>query len=691
MKKFKFILFFSLIIFAITIILSFTSIYKNIELKWIDTNFTMRGEKPISDDVVIVAIGDQDFQELGQWPFPRSYYAKLIENLNKAGAKIIAFDIEFTEPTVPEQDDVFAEAAAKYDNIILAGKLVMQTNENAKNMRILKPLKVFTKRNIDWGLVGISQDDDSFVRQSTLFSKFDNKVYYSLGVKVLQKLLALKYNDQPNMTNSFDKFGIGHFLFSKYKSNTAFINYYGPANTFPYYSMDSVVDDSSFTVNSEKDLGGEQINSFDYYLNDQTFKDKIVLVGLIAEELHDIFPTPFYNFEREKKLTPGVEIHANFLEMILHKNSINQFSVLYFLIILLILSFAVNSIYTFFKPGINAGLSILLIIAYGYLVYYLFAQKNLILNITEIPSMIILAFLGNLVRQYYLEQKQKKFIKQAFTHYLSPQVIDKILKDPSQLKLGGERKELTIFFSDVQGFTGISEHLNPRKLTNLLNDYLSDMTDIILEEEGTLDKYEGDAIIAFWNAPLDLFDHPIRCCSAALRCSRKLEERQAEFEKISGSVFKARIGIHTGEVVVGNMGSKKRFDYTMLGDAVNLASRLEGANKAFGTYFMVSEVTWERVSNNFIGREIGKISVVGRKAPITVFEPLGFADETLDEIYLYYNEGIEYCKQKNWKKALQSFKKCKDDPVAAVYRKKCEELLGAVNTDWDGVWNLTSK
>ena len=651
----------------------------------------MRGKKPVSDDIVIVSIGDQAFQELGQWPFPRSYYAKLIENLNKAGAKIIAFDIEFTEPTVPEQDDAFAAEAAKYDNIILAGKLVIQKNENAKNMRILKPIKVFTEEKIDWGLVGISQDDDGFVRQATLFSKFDNKIYYSLGVKIIQKYLMLKYNDAPNMVNSYSQFGIGHFLFPKAQNNTAFINYYGPANTFTYYSMDSIVDDETFTVNTEKDLGGEQINSFDYYLNDETFKDKIILVGVIAEELHDLFPTPFYNYEREKKLTPGVEIHANFLEMILHKNTVKRFDTLYFLIILLVLAMVINTIFSFLKPGINIGLSVLLIIAYIYFVYHLFVDQNIMLNITEIPSLIIFAFLGNFLRQFYIGRKEKKFIKQAFTHYLSPQVIDRILKDPSHLKLGGERKELTIFFSDIQGFTSISEKLDPRKLTNLLNEYLSDMTDIILEEGGTLDKYVGDAIVAFWNAPLDLPDHPKRCCSAALRCYRRLEERQSEFAKISGSVFKARIGVHTGEVVVGNMGSKKRFDYTMLGDAANLTSRLEGANKAFGTYIMVSEVTWEKVSLNFVGREIGKIVVVGRKTPVTVYEPLGFADEQLDEIYLHYNEGLEYCKQKDWKKALRSFKKCKDDPVAAKYSKKCEELLKTYNSDWDGVWNLTSK
>ena len=222
---------------------------------------------------------------------------------------------------------------------------------------------------------------------------------------------------------------------------------------------------------------------------------------------------------------------------------------------------------------------------------------------------------GAVILNYATEGRKKAFIKKAFRHYLSPAVIERILEDPSQLKLGGERKELTILFSDLEGFTTISEKLDPENLTSLLNLVLSDMTEIILDEGGTLDKYEGDAIIAFWNAPIDQPDHAERACRAALKCQQKIRERQEEYSSKAGAPIRMRIGINTGAVVVGNMGSAKRFDYTVLGDAANLASRLEGANKFFGTRIMVSEQTWKKTSGRFAGRRLGLVRVAGEAGP----------------------------------------------------------------------------
>jgi len=195
---------------------------------------------------------------------------------------------------------------------------------------------------------------------------------------------------------------------------------------------------------------------------------------------------------------------------------------------------------------------------------------------------------------YTTEGRQKAFIKSAFKQYLSPAVIEQIIVHPERLKLGGERRELSIFFSDLEGFTGLSEGLDPEALTNLLNVYLTAMTDIIQEEGGTVDKYEGDAIIAFWNAPLEQQDHAVRCVRAVLRCQAKLAEMRPKFKEIIGKDLKMRIGVNTGHAVVGNMGSHSRFDYTMIGDAVNLAARLEGINKQFGTYVLISESTMKK-------------------------------------------------------------------------------------------------
>jgi len=301
------------------------------------------------------------------------------------------------------------------------------------------------------------------------------------------------------------------------------------------------------------------------------------------------------------------------------------------------------------------------------------------------------AMVTALVVNYATEGRQKAFIKQAFKFYLSPEVIERILADPSRLQLGGERRELTIFFSDLAKFSSISERLDAQSLTSLLNDYLSDMTDIILDEGGTLDKYEGDAIIAFWNAPCEQPDHALRACRAALRCQQKLEERHSEFLKRAGSPVTMRIGINTGEVVVGNMGSRTRFDYTVLGDAANLASRLEGANKAFETSTMVSESTWNQTAGQIPGRCIGLLRVVGRKTPVKVFEPIQNSPQFDSGHLEMFQLALHHCHAGRWAEALEVFERYPHDSVARVYAERCRSLLQDPNTSWDGLWNLTEK
>ncbi len=701
--KFRFILFFSIFVFFITIIVSRTSIYKNLELKWIDINFSLRGKEEPSDDIVIVEISDQSFKELGRYPFPRSYYAKLIENLSEAGAKLIIFDIEFCEPTLPEEDEHLAESAALYGNVIFAGKLIEQKIGGSVYKSILKPIPDITKLNLDWGLVGISQDPDHFARQYSLFATFQDVEYYSLGIKALQSLIREKTKTEPRILNKGARFGVGHYIFPKYSANTSFINYYGPAYTFSVYSMDTVLDDEKFTTFSEQEFDFE-FNTFGEYLNQKTFQDKIVLVGATAEELHDLFPTPFYSYGKERKLMPGVEIHANFLEMVLHNNSISTFSFLYFLIGLLVIIFLINFIFQFIKkPFINIISSFILIVVYLYFVYYFFSAKNILINITEFPTAILISFLGNLVHQYYIGSKEKRFIKNAFQHYLSPTVIKQLTENPDMLKLGGEKKVLTAFFSDVASFSTISEKLTPEELVNLLNEYLTDMTDIILEYEGTVDKFEGDAIIAFFGAPVSYEDHARRACLVSIDMQKRLAELRKKWshekhwpEHVHN--MKMRIGLNTGPMVVGNMGSKTRMDYTMMGDSVNLASRLEGANKQYGTYNMISEFTYEAAKDFIEARELDMIRVVGKSEPVKVYQLLcrkGELTEDSDKLYKLFTKAIELYRDQQWDKAILKFEdviKLNDDEPSKRYIERCKQFkLNPPPKDWDGVFTLTTK
>ncbi len=286
-------------------------------------------------------------------------------------------------------------------------------------------------------------------------------------------------------------------------------------------------------------------------------------------------------------------------------------------------------------------------------------------------------------------ERQKQLVTTALGCYVSGKVVDQILADPSRLQLGGERKTLTIFFSDLENFSLLAERLEPEQLTALLNDYLSDMTDIIMDEGGTLDKYLGDAIVAFWNAPLDQPDHAVRACHAALRCQRRLEVRAREYQAQIGTALKARIGLHTGEVIVGNMGSKTRFDYSMIGDAVNLASRLESANKTFGTQIMVSENTWDEIGNEFPGREVGVIKVAGRNAPVRVFELISQTGSATHYDLTAYNEAIALYHGGHWAEAGVRFSTMPDDPLSSLYADTCRKAHA--NGGWNGVWVLETK
>jgi adenylate cyclase len=305
----------------------------------------------------------------------------------------------------------------------------------------------------------------------------------------------------------------------------------------------------------------------------------------------------------------------------------------------------------------------------------------------------ILALVSAVLFNYATEGRQKRFIRGAFKQYLSEEVIEQLVKHPERLTLGGEQRTLSIFFSDLQGFTSISEGLNPQQLTALLNDYLTAMTDIIQEEGGTVDKYEGDAIIAFWNAPLAQPDHDKRSVKAALRCQAQLAKMRPELRQRIGKDLFMRIGLNTGVVVVGNMGSHNRFNYTILGDAANLASRLEGVNKQFGTYTIISETTRAELGKTFVGRELGKVAVVGRKAPVRIYEPMTQAEwDSRRAVLEQFAGALNDFYAGRFAEALTKFEKIQaEDKPSAAYAVKCRQLIKTPPAAWEGVWVVEEK
>ncbi|HAO21510.1 MAG TPA: adenylate/guanylate cyclase domain-containing protein, partial [Desulfobacteraceae bacterium] len=422
-------------------------------------------------------------------------------------------------------------------------------------------------------------------------------------------------------------------------------------------------------------------------ISPEVLKDKYVFLGFSAPGLYDLRPSPISG------VFPGVEIHATLLDNFLSQDFIRQMPRQITVILIILIALIGSASISAFKSPVSIVMGSLLNLSLPIFFAVWCYAKGWWMPIVACEIASGISMLLCLSVSYATEGRQKRFIKQAFRQYLSHELIEQLIENPDMLKLGGQRKMISIFFSDIQGFTSISEKLEPEELTAFLNDYLTAMTDIIIEEGGTVDKYEGDAIIAFWNAPLDLPEHAVRCVTAALRCQAKLTAmRPVFYERIRQNTY-MRIGINTGYAVVGNFGSQTKFDYTMIGDSVNLAARLEGVNKQFRTYTMISEFTKAQLNNAVAVREIAKVAVVGRREPVKVYEPMTHQEyQAKQEIFETFDKGLNLFYTGEFDKAESVFSSIADrDPAADAYRIKSKEMKHAKPDHWQGVWVMSSK
>jgi adenylate cyclase len=415
----------------------------------------------------------------------------------------------------------------------------------------------------------------------------------------------------------------------------------------------------------------------------------IVLVGSTALGSFDHFPSPFM------PLFPGVELHANVIDNIMHNDTlkpVNFFIVLPMLILLIWMPVYMSKssirLLSLSTVGVITGL-----LVFNYYVFY----KHYELPFLSVVMALAVSFIYVTVYKAVLEGREKKWIKNTFGQYLSPKVVELITKDPSKLSLGGEKRDMTVFFLDIAGFTTMSEKMTPEQLTKMLNNYLSGLTDVILRHDGVVDKYIGDCVMAFWNAPLDQKDHRRLACLAAVDCMGEIDRLNEELTEFSIKPS-ARIGLNSGHMVVGNMGSKMRLSYTVMGDAVNLASRLEGANKYFHSKIMVSEATYEEARNFIEARMLGQIRVVGKAIPVKVYEPLahkGKLSASSAKMREAYNEGFEAFYKGAYASAGKSFeaalKAAPADGPSQFYLDLAVKYAAGTPKDWDGTFNLTSK
>ena len=602
--------------------------------------------------ITIVGIDEPSFAEIGlRWPWPRGLHAELVDKLAQAGAAVIAFDLIMDVASTPDQDSQLADAIKQAGNVVLAADWVFQETTYARQWMRVDPLREFTEAGAASGLATMTLDGDAIIRQLP-----DNR-------DAFWRVILDKFNQtRPGLLPPVD-------LPAK-----PMIRYLGPDHTFPYVSYYQAIDP-------------------DKYLPKDFFRDQIVLVGRDTKASPDAgaaqadtFATPFTATTRW--LTPGVELHANILENAVAGLAIRQVhpAAKYGLLTVAILLAALGMLR--WRPVVSALLGMMLMAVIITLDWWLFRHRNFWLPAASPLVGIVLMYVGQGGMAFYAEQQRKRQIKHAFEHYVPPQVVAEMIAHPERLKLGGQKREVTLLFTDLRGFTSISEQMSPEAVAQLLNRHLTEMTQIILRHNGTVDKFIGDAIMAFWGAPLDDPQQALHACRAAREMQAAMAAMREHLAAENLPLLYMRVGIHSGSAVVGNMGSDDRFDYSAIGDTVNLASRLEGINKLYGTEILLSEFTASRLGAEIPVREVDTVRVKGKLEPVAIFTIPADAG-----IIPLSKEALDAYRASQWDRSESLWREVLElapqDSIASLYLKRIAEFRAVPPpAAWDGAVSL---
>ena len=734
-----------LILFAVVVVYA-TGIFPfldQMELRTIDLRFLLRGPVAPNPGIVLAAVDEKSIDREGKWPWPRTKIAALVRELSEAGAKVIALDIGFLEPegrdvqdaldriedkmgelglenrelssfldelrSLADFDRILAEAIEESTSKVVLGfffhtdrrsaehlgerspeasadgiagaryGFVRYSSPKAKERSFLKAvapqanIPVISKSSPYAGYFNMTADSDGVVRRVASVVQFGDELYAPLSVATAAAFL----DSSPSLfvdEHGVEAIGIGSLEIPSDEAGRIMINYRGAPKTYPHVSVTDI-------------LNGK--------VADGLFENAVVLVGVTAVAVYDLRVTPFGG------VFPGLEIHANAIDSIFSGDELYQPE--WFRFLNLVLVFATGAALCALLHGSNAvtgGFAALgVFTGYFAICVLLFWKIGWVLNLTYPLVAVVLIYIGVVSHRYFAESLQKRFVKDTFSTFVSAEVVQQLLESPEKIVLGGEEREITAFFSDVQGFTSISEKLAPKELVELLNEFLTEMADIIMKHKGMVDKFEGDAIIAMFGAPSDLNNHPEAACLASIEMQKRLGQLRANWRKLEKPELKMRIGLYSGVAVVGNMGSRSRMDYTMMGDTVNTAARLEGVNKVYGTCTIMGESTRRAAGDWIAVREIDSIKVVGKKEAVKIFELLGYpgdVDNLLCEAVDNYAKGLYAYRAQDWNRAIVFFQKAlsavPDDGPSRTMLDRCNYLkTHPPGKRWDGTFVLKSK
>jgi adenylate cyclase len=733
---------------------------QNVEQRSLDMRFAARGQRPHDERIVIVGIDEKTLQNIGAFPLPRTFYASLVNRLTAGGAGVIAFDATFPTPesnsaqqalsqlqrelgpsapakvtarikqleAAGDHDAMFAAAlqqsgrvvlghlfldreraqsadakrAEEYFNIIWAKAFpqVLKVKSQGRDFDLSRAwqenggnvypgaeanLALLAESAASYGFFNTNPDPDGTLRRALLIVRYQDQDFFpSLAMQTLREYE--KIPDQEIAAyiseNGLERIQFGRHNLRPWHDGSVLINYAGPYHTYQHYSMWDV-------------LSGA--------VPPGTFKDKIVLVGGTALGIGDLRSTPF---EKQDAGYMGVEVHANIIDNLLHSDEKGRsfltrglheeiIDIGFILLFGLVFGFWFSRI----KPLYSTISLFLTLGAFTWFVYFSFAHWGLWLSCVIPAGTLVVNYAVITSFRMIFEEGEKRKIRKTFSQYLSPGVIALIEKDPQKyIRPGGETKDLTVMFSDIRGFTTLSEGLTAHELVLLLNEYLGEMTEVIFRSLGTLDKYIGDAIMAFWGSPYPQSDHAYRACVCALEMVRTLEKLNARWQAEGRKQISIGVGLNTGPVNVGNMGSAKRLAWTVMGDNVNLASRLEGMTKEYRSKIVISEGTYREIADQFVCRDLDKIRVKGKHQPVTIYELLDYAaeKEKYEPLLSRFNHAMEAYREQNWQEAAgrlgEMLTRFPDDGPTQIFLDRVLEFMqNAPEPDWDGVYVMKTK
>ena len=581
---------------------------QSMELGARDLMMRTRGPRPPSGEVVIVAIDDTSLAWKGlQWPWPRAYLAEIVDTLNAADARVVGVDIFLfkAEADDPSGDEALARAFGEAQNSVTVMQIFrdpLQPGAVTLNL----PLPILRESLDGMGITALVHDKDAISRSVQAYDFYGDQTYFNWAFETARLYLG---EDKPVRVSS-TQLNFNNQSVPLQRGNLP-VNFAGPAGTYTTYSVVQLME-------------GDVLKQ-----NPDAFRGKIVLIGATTITLQDLYPTPFST----QRLTPGVEIVANTVDMVLRGDYLRETPPWLALAAVLAAALLASLITQLERPSLMVALLAVGMGAYALVCYLIFASQQVYLPLVGPEVMLFLGVTVPTIEQAVSQEMEKRRVRGLFTRFISPEMVDQLIATQDINSLN-KRANLSILFSDIRGFTTLSEKLAPEEVVALLNPYLEAMTEVIYQHGGTVDKYEGDAIIAFFGEPVAYPDHALRCVRAAVDMRKALEKLKARWEK-QGTPrpnLEMGIGIHSGPVFVGLLGSAQRINYTVIGDTANLAARLQDLTKTYVWPILISESTYLQVQEEFEAEFVDSVIVKGKTEPVNTYKLLGRKGSETDQV-----------------------------------------------------------